>query len=333
MAETVISRTMKSLSEFFERAQEFHILVAGDVMLDKYVYGKVDRISPEAPVPVLQFQYSDSRLGGASNVALNVRRLGAKASIMGMVGEDAAGKDMLQMFKSEDIKDELVTVSDSATTTVKTRILGGHQHLLRIDEESHREITRTEALTLSKRLSEYLDADNVDAIILQDYNKGFLSAPMIRMMLEAAHRKGIPVCVDPKDTNFFEYEGVAIFKPNLRELRARLPFAVDVTKASLQDASKYLREDIKCEMTAITLSEHGIFLSRNGESGLFPTRPQMVIDVCGAGDAVISVLTLAYLMKANLHQMADLANVAGGVVCGEVGVCPVDVAIMKQLVG
>jgi rfaE bifunctional protein kinase chain/domain len=202
--------------------------------------------------------------------------------------------------------------------------------LLRIDEEKQRASSHVEANTMRKRVEDFFAANSVDAMILQDYNKGFLSAPMIRMLLELAHKHSVPVCVDPKDVNFFEYEEATIFKPNLRELRERVPFKVDVNNKSLLKAAAYLSEDVKCMISAITLSEHGIFLSGNGESGLFPTKARTVVDVCGAGDAVIAVLALAHLMGASLAQMADLANTAGGVVCSEVGVCPVDLEKMKK---
>jgi rfaE bifunctional protein kinase chain/domain len=321
---------MKTLSTFFEKTKDYHILVIGDVMLDCYLQGRVDRISPEAPVPVLQLQSSERRLGGAANVALNIRRLGAKASIMGIIGNDTTGEEMMQMFLSEGIDSTLITKAENARTTVKTRVLGGHQHLLRIDEEKHRDSSREEAVVLREKLEAFRSANAPDAIILQDYNKGFLSSPMIRMVLYFAQLYSIPVCVDPKHENFFEYTGVAIFKPNLRELRAKIPFAVETNKKSLSAAAGYLAENLKCGLSAITLSEHGIFLSRQGESELFPTHVRKVVDVCGAGDAVIAVLTLAHLMQTSLSEMATLANVAGGVVCGSVGVCPVDVGAMKE---
>ncbi len=324
---------MKIISEFFDRTKDYHILVVGDVMLDCYLRGRVDRISPEAPVPILQLESSERRLGGAANVALNIKRLGAKASIMGIVGNDSAGEEMLQMLIAENIDSSLITKSDSASTTVKTRVLGGHQHLLRIDEEKHRDSEREEAVVFREKLDTFRNTSPPDAIILQDYNKGFLSSPMIRMLLYFAHLYSIPVYVDPKHENFFEYAGVAMFKPNLRELRAKIPFAVEANKKSLLAAADYLAENLKCELSAITLSEHGIFLSKQGESGLFPTHVRKVVDVCGAGDAVISVLTLANLMGATLSQMATLANAAGGVVCGSVGVCPVDVEAMREEMG
>ena len=302
-------------------------------MLDRYMWGRVDRISPEAPVPVLQLQSSENRLGGAANVALNISRLGARVSIMGTFGNDPAGEAMLGMLQSEGINSSLVTGFNDAQTTVKTRVLGGHQHLLRIDEERHRESSREEAVILREKLDLFQRTDAPDAIILQDYNKGFLSSPMIRMLLYFAHLYSIPMCVDPKKENFFEYNGATIFKPNLRELRAKIPFPVEIQKESLLAATHYLGENLKCEISAITLSEHGIFLARQGEYGLFPTKARTVVDVCGAGDAVISVLTLAHLMGASLAQMATIANAAGGVVCEEVGVCPVNVEAMKEELG
>ena len=324
---------MQNLSEFFDRAKDYHILVAGDMMLDRYLWGRVDRISPEAPVPVLQLQSSESRLGGAANVALNLRRLGAGVSMMGMAGNDTAGDELMRMLSSEGIHSELIQRNGDVPTTVKTRVLGGHQHLLRIDEEVHRNTIEADVFDFQGKLDALMRDSLPDAIVLQDYNKGFLSPPMIDRLLNFAEAREISVCVDPKDENFFAYQGVAVFKPNLRELRAKMPFAVDVNEASLTKAADHLREKLKCGTIAITLSEHGIFLSSNGESGLFPTRARTVLDVCGAGDAVIAVLALGYLMDASPEQMATLANAAGGVVCGTVGVSPVEVEAMRREIG
>jgi rfaE bifunctional protein kinase chain/domain len=324
---------MDTLDDFFKRTGDYHILVIGDVMLDCYLTGRVDRISPEAPVPVLQLQSTESRLGGAANVALNLSKLGAKVSVMGIIGDDPAGNVLRNMLEAEGIGCSLLTKANDAKTTLKTRVIGGHQHLLRIDEEKHRESTRPEAVTFRQKLDALTAAERPHAIILQDYNKGFLSPPMIRMLLNYAKENQIPVAVDPKEVNFFEYNGVAIFKPNLRELRARVPFPIEANAHSLEAAATYLSENIRPQITAITLSEHGIYLASQSESGIFPTQVRTVVDVCGAGDAVIAVLALAHLMGANLGQMAALANAAGGVVCGEVGVCPVDVGRMREEIG
>ena len=319
---------MQALTEFFERTGAFHILVIGDVMLDRYIRGKVDRISPEAPVPVLLWQSTEDRLGGAANVALNVKRLGARVSLAGMVGDDRSGHTMRRILEAEGIAHPHLLTTPMATT-VKTRVIGGHQHLLRIDEEETGEISEVLAQELISRLSADFTRDLPDAIILQDYNKGFLTRHMIDAIFALAKAYDVPVAVDPKDANFFAFRGAAIFKPNLRELRAKVPFPVDVTPEALIRASEEINASLKSTLTAVTLSEHGIYLSLHGESGCYPTRVRTVVDVCGAGDAVISVITLAYLMNVSQKQMAELANTAGGVVCGEVGVCPVNVDKMR----
>ena len=320
---------MKTLSDFFEHTKDYHILVAGDVMLDCYLWGSVDRISPEAPVPVLQLKSSERRLGGAANVALNLAKLGARVSIMGIVGNDPAGQALVEMLAANQIDSTLLINASDAKTTVKTRVIGGHQHLLRVDEEKHRDSSRREAVIVREKLDNLNSSERPHAIILQDYNKGFLSSPMIRMMMSYAGGQRIPVCVDPKEENFFEYVGATIFKPNLRELRARVPFPVEISENSLREAARYLAENLKCNTAAITLSDQGIFLSRQNQSGIFPTKARTVVDVCGAGDAVIAVLTLGHLMGASLPQLGALGNAGGGVVCGEVGVSPVDLEAMR----
>jgi rfaE bifunctional protein kinase chain/domain len=321
---------MKSVTDFFTQTKNYHILVIGDVMLDRYIRGKVDRISPEAPVPVLQWQSTESRLGGAANVALNVKRLGARVSIAGLVGKDNSGSKMIELLAEEEIDHALLVHSEKAATTVKTRIIGGHQHLLRIDEERYHELEEAELEVFMTRLPLLWDQDPPDAIILQDYNKGFLTKNLITAVMSFAEVRGTPVAVDPKDLNIFTYTGVTIFKPNLRELRAKVSFPVEVDLPSLDKAAAEVKATLNARVTAVTLSEHGIFLSDRQQSGCYPTEVRTVVDVCGAGDAVISVITLAYLMGANLDQTAVLANTAGGVVCGEVGVCPVDVRRMKE---
>ena len=298
-------------------------------MLDRYIWGHVDRISPEAPVPVLQWQSTDSRLGGAANVALNINQLGAHASLMGVVGDDKSGTVIRKKLQEKNIDDTLVIGVSGVQTTIKTRILGGHQHLLRIDEEQPLDMQAEEVVQLRDALMSYCKQRKPDAIILQDYNKGFFTPPVIDMIMQSARTFKIPVFVDPKDENFFAFKGATLFKPNFKELAAKMPFAVDHSNTLIQQAAEHLFASLHCELAAITLSEHGIFLSDHQTSGIFPTRAQTVVDVCGAGDAVIAVLALAYLMQASLEQMALLANIAGGVVCEEVGVCPVDVSRMK----
>ena len=323
---------MQAGPDFFQRTRDYHILVLGDVMLDRYIHGTVERVSPEAPVPVLHWRTTENRLGGAANVALNIKRLGSRVSIGGVTGNDKSAITLREMLDKEGITRHLLATSETIPTIVKTRVLGGHQHLLRIDEEEPYEVEDHVFTGFMSGLLDLWERDRFDAIVLQDYNKGFLSGNLIHAVMEFAHQRSIPVAVDPKDENFFSFTGATIFKPNLRELKAQVPFPVNISDDSLIRATEYLRERLHCLVAAITLSEHGIFISTDSESARYPTKAQTVVDVCGAGDAVISVLTLGFLMGLPLSVMADLANTAGGVVCEHVGVCPVDVEQMSAII-
>ncbi|MDX1410477.1 MAG: PfkB family carbohydrate kinase, partial [Saprospiraceae bacterium] len=214
--------------------------------------------------------------------------------------------------------------------TTKTRVISGHQHLLRVDEESVYQLENDDAQRFRDQISHHLGSNRPDAVILQDYNKGVLSADVIAHILHETGEYGIPVMVDPKYAHFYDYRGVTMFKPNLRELRASVPFAVTIDKGSLDRAAEYLSERLKHVMTCVTLSESGIYIHDSTGSQIYPTVAHDVVDVCGAGDGVISVLTVAYLARLEASSMARLANVAGGLVCEEVGVSTVPLEGLKQ---
>jgi rfaE bifunctional protein kinase chain/domain len=321
---------MDWIARFLDDIQGRHILVVGDLMLDRYLWGRVDRISPEAPVPILHLESSHNRMGGAANVALNLAQLGCKSSLIGVAGEDPNGDHLLDLIVEAGIDGTSIERTGSNPTTTKTRVIAGNQHILRVDDEEILSQSDEHDLSFITRVSDFLHKNSPDAIILQDYNKGVLTKRVIAGILKEAEVLDIPVAVDPKYANFMSYAGVALFKPNLKELDAQFTYPVEPTKASLDRASHELRQTLGHEVSCITLSEHGLYIDTGQSSEIYPTTSREIVDVCGAGDAVISVLALGYLSALEPTQMAIVANVAGGAVCAHVGVTPITIDVLKK---
>jgi rfaE bifunctional protein kinase chain/domain len=306
-----------------------HILIVGDVMLDRYLTGTVSRISPEAPVPVVLQRTTDDRLGGAANVALNIRALGATPILCSVVGEDADGRALERMLPAAGMTTEGLIFSETRKTTVKTRVLGNNQQMLRIDQEDDHDLSEREAQALITCVLSLLANNPVQAVIFQDYNKGVLTRAVIEAVLPEARRRGILTAVDPKKHNFFAFRGADLFKPNLKEIRDSVPFQVLPEIASLKLASEYLRKKLDQRITMITLSEKGLFLESQKEASLYPTVARNVADVSGAGDTVISVASLGLAVGLELSVVAALSNLAGGQVCEYPGVVPVQREILE----
>ena len=306
------------------------VLVIGDVMLDRYLTGQVTRISPEAPVPVVLQEDTEDRLGGAANVALNLRALDAQPILCSVIGGDYDGEFMRRLLPTLGIRTDGIVESAARRTTVKTRILGNGQQMLRIDQENTYELDLVETQRLLGRVEELIETEGISAIIFQDYNKGVLTETVVRSVLEMIGVREILTAVDPKKSNFFVYEGVDVFKPNLKEVRDSVPFAVRTTLDSLNQADAYLRQKLNHQITMITLSEKGIYLNDGTNSRIFPTAERLVADVSGAGDTVISVGTLAFVAGFSPEWTAVLCNLAGGQVCEFRGVVPVRVDLLQR---
>ncbi len=315
-------------SDIFEAFNDLNVLVVGDVMIDRYVTGSVDRISPEAPVPVVHLQSREDRLGGAANVALNIKALGATPYLCSVIGTDRDGERFYDLLPQSGLPKKGVLQSAERITTVKTRILASSQQLLRVDEETTAELTPTDAQQFMTSLTNILDERNIHVILFQDYNKGVLSGEVIRSVMLEAIKRDIPTTVDPKFRNFWAYKHATMFKPNLKEIRSQLPIEVLPEAASLQRAADYLREKLDNMYALITLSERGLFIEKEGQSLMVGTRPRQIADVSGAGDTVISVASLALALGLPMQEIAILANLAGGQVCERLGVVPID---KKQL--
>lgn len=319
----------EQLDQLFNAFNQLTVLVIGDVMIDAYYWGKVERISPEAPVPVVQVNKKENRLGGAANVALNVKSMGAKAIICSVVGDGSKGDIFRTTLKENGFTTEGIIDSPSRMTTVKTRVISQGHHLIRVDEEMTSPLSATDQTHLLDCIQNILDRQKVDVIIFEDYNKGVLTTEVIRKVQEEATKRNIPTTVDPKKDNFFAYKGCTLFKPNLKELREGLQIDFDKNdEAALAAAIDQLTQQLGNAMTMVTLSELGVAVHRGGERVRIPAHQREIMDVSGAGDTVIAVASLVLAAGGDPAFMAALSNLAGGLVCEKVGVVPID---KKQL--
>ena len=307
--------------DLFDKFNGLGILVIGDVMLDSYVMGKVNRISPEAPVPIVSLENEDARIGGAGNVALNLLALGAKPIICGVIGEDSSGDKLLNLFEKNGISTDGLVKSIARKTTVKTRVISNKQQLLRIDSESTFPLLESEGIKLNDTIQNIIN-QGVDGIIFEDYNKGVLTDSVIQNTIKIAKEKDIPTAVDPKKENFLSYKGVSLFKPNLKELKEglNLNFDFNSNKDLFEKGIEVLEEKLQNEISFVTLSENGVFIKNQTEKYYVPAHMRSISDVSGAGDTVIAVATLCLISGASTKQIAEISNLAGGLVCEKSGV-------------
>ena len=309
--------------EELERFDGLKALVVGDVMIDAYSKGVVERMSPEAPVPIVSLTERFHRLGGAANVALNLKALGAEPIVCSIIGDDEPGKTLLQLMQEQGLEVKGLVSSNHRKTTVKHRILDGTRQLLRIDEEDCFDLTEVEHSILIHLIRQALEKQPVDVVVLQDYNKGVLTEKMIHEIIALCHQKNIPVVVDPKKKNFFAYQGATLFKPNAKELLEGLGVKAE-TIEELQQAMVSLQARLYCEYLMVTLSDKGVMILHDGRSHHLPAYPRNIVDVSGAGDTVLSVAALAVALELDTESIAQWSNIAGGLVCEEVGVVPID---------
>jgi rfaE bifunctional protein kinase chain/domain len=300
------------------------ILVAGDVMLDAYLWGSVDRISPEAPVPVVAVEKREERLGGAANVALNLKELGAVPLLCSVIGTDDSSKLFFTALKRSQISGAGIISSPKRITTVKTRVLSKSHQLIRYDTETTVELAADEEKKLLTVIARLIEKEKPAAIIFEDYNKGVLTERVIKEVIERAVAGNIFTAVDPKKKNFLTYKNVSLFKPNLREIREALHHdTLSITLPSLKEIHHELHRRLNNHITLITLSEHGVYYSDGKNSGIIAAHKRDIADVSGAGDTVIAVATLALVSGLSLKAAAETANLAGGLVCEHAGVVPV----------
>lgn len=313
----------KTIKEIFDAFDRQKVLIIGDVMIDAYIWGAVERISPEAPVPVVRATKRDYRLGGAANVALNVQALGAQPILCAVVGNDEAGTNLINRLQEKNMPTDGIVTSKSRPTTVKTRVLSGHQHVVRVDEETDKELNADEQAALIAKIDPLLQ--DIDVVVFEDYDKGVVTEDLIKHVVSAAQLKGIPTVVDPKKRNFLSYKGVTLFKPNLKELKEGLKLDFEKQdQGAIEMAVEQLIKEIDCEGALITLSERGVFINYQNETHLIPAHMREISDVSGAGDTVISLVSIAIALKLSPFLIAALSNLGGGLVCEHVGVVPID---------
>ncbi|MBL0103561.1 MAG: D-glycero-beta-D-manno-heptose-7-phosphate kinase [Bacteroidetes bacterium] len=321
----------KNLTELFNAFNKLNVLIIGDVMLDNYLWGKVERISPEAPVPIVSIQEKESRLGGAANVAINIRAMGANPILCSVIGNDVNGRSFIELMQQLDMSADGIFQSVDRKTTVKTRIIGNNHQMLRVDEEQEGEISVSERKQLLNRITNIISKKNIDVIIFEDYDKGIIGKTLIESINKIARQKGIPVAVDPKKKNFNFYKNVTLFKPNLKELREGMK--IDLDKNHMEELSKAvhkLSDEHNIDTALITLSEKGVFFAHGKDDKLLPAHIRTIADVSGAGDTVISVAALCLALETDVELMATLANLAGGLVCEKIGVVPIEKQLLLE---
>ncbi len=312
-----------SINQIFESFEKLKVLIIGDVMIDSYIIGKVERISPEAPIPIVNVRKRDKRLGGAGNVAMNIKSLGAEPILCAVVGKDSDGDDLIQLLKENQLIDNGIIQSTDRITTVKQRIMAGSQHIVRIDSEMDEVINQHETDLLLEKIE--ILSDNADVIIFEDYDKGVLTENLIKTTIEIAKKKGIPTIVDPKKRNFFNYIGADIFKPNLKELKEGLKIEINVNDIeSIKEVVEEAKNRLGVKGIFLTLSEKGVYIDFEGEKLNIAAHVRSIADVSGAGDTVVSIAALCLALKLTPKDIASMANLGGGLVCEHIGVVPID---------
>ncbi|HEX4878033.1 MAG TPA: PfkB family carbohydrate kinase [Chitinophagaceae bacterium] len=316
---------MIDFQQLFSSFADLKVGVIGDVMLDTYIWGKVDRISPEAPVPVVTLQKKEFRIGGAGNVALNCAALQAGVTILSVLGDDEEGQKLISLLNASGIDTAYLISSVDRVTTSKTRVISRNQQMMRLDAEVTDDLNEQLEDQLLEKIKLYISNESPDVIIFEDYNKGVLTETLVKNVLKVCREENIITAVDPKRKNFFSYNGVTIFKPNLKEVKDGLNLLIDeINDVKLSKIHAELSRILQHEISFITLSEKGVFFQQGKGFGIIPSHVRQVADVSGAGDTVIAVASLVYAATKNTRLMAEMANIAGGLVCEEVGTVAID---------
>ncbi|MDQ3536962.1 MAG: bifunctional ADP-heptose synthase [Bacteroidota bacterium] len=323
---------LDAIDKIFKAFDGLKVLIVGDIMVDSYIWGKVERISPEAPVPVVLIDKREKRMGGAGNVALNVQAMGAIPVLCSVIGDDPEADMLINLMNHSGLITDGIIRSEHRITTLKQRIISGSQHILRVDSESDKELSKEEEKVFLDKVKDFLP--DIDVIIFQDYDKGALNKLIIEEIIGLAKDKGIPTVVDPKKKNFLSYNGASLFKPNLKELKEGLKIDISNDLDKVKDAVVQLRKVMQFENSLITLSEKGVYIESEDENHHIPAHIRKISDVSGAGDTVISIAALCTALKLSPKFTAGLSNLAGGLVCEYVGVVPVNKeSLLKEAEG
>jgi D-glycero-beta-D-manno-heptose-7-phosphate kinase len=321
----------EDIEKIFSDFSKLNVLIIGDVMIDSYMWGKVNRISPEAPVPVVSVTKKENRPGGAANVALNVKAMGANPVLCSVIGEDLYGKLFLELLGNYGLSSEGIVTGINRTTTVKTRVIASSQQMIRVDEEQENDIETQDTEKLFAVIKILIETKKADVIIFEDYDKGIITPKLIKMVLQYAGEKNIPVTVDPKKKNFNNYKGVTLFKPNFKELKEGLKF--DYSIHDTEEIKALLNDFVVSNNFSgvlLTLSEKGVLYSNGKDTIHVPAHLRKIADVSGAGDTVITVASLCLALNLPQHFSASLANLSGGLVCESIGVVPIDKQKLKN---
>ena len=318
------------LLSLIDNLKQAPVLVIGDIILDRYLYGKVDRLSPEAPVPVLDFQKEELILGGAANVANNITTLGGTVTVCGLIGEDDHGIHFKNILKEASIGIDGIIADDTRPTIVKTRVIGGRQQLVRIDREKRHEIGDTQFQALQTFLENTIE--KYKAVVISDYGKGVITTRVLDLLRSLTEKTNIPVVVDPKDTHFSNYKGFTVVTPNLTEASLGAGFKIK-DRTTLLEAGNTLLSIMDCTSVLITRGSEGMSLFTQGNTVLdIPTRARGVFDVSGAGDTVVSTIALSLACGLSNIEAAHLANWAAGVVVAKYGTATVDKDELKAYI-
>uniref|UniRef100_UPI003216C22B bifunctional heptose 7-phosphate kinase/heptose 1-phosphate adenyltransferase n=1 Tax=uncultured Draconibacterium sp. TaxID=1573823 RepID=UPI003216C22B len=319
------------VNKIFEKFSQMRAIVIGDVMIDTYLWGKVERLSPEAPVPIVAVTKRENRMGGAANVSLNLQALGAEPVLFSVIGDDDKGKNFQELLDHKKIQRNGICVDPTRNTTVKNRIISNGKHIARVDEESIEQISREIEKWLINAITTEINTNPVDVIIFVDYDKGVITPTLFEAINTLAREKGILTAVDPKRRNFKKYKNVSLFKPNFKEFVEGTGFSLqkDDLKGIKKAAIKF-REKQNLDLIFVTLSELGVFISNGIKEKYYPAVIRDISDVSGAGDTVISVASLALTAGLTPKTMALMSNLAGGLVCESPGVVPIDIKQLKK---
>jgi len=316
-----------NFDELFNKFNGLKVLIVGDVMVDNYIIGKVDRVSPEAPVPVVDVTSFDSRLGGAGNVALNIKAMGGIPILCSVIGNDKEGEDLKNLLAKQGLTSRAILSSDKRKTTTKTRVLGNNHQLLRIDHEIKTEIDTLDSFLLDEHFNRELEV--ADVVIFEDYNKGVLHAKNIEKFIKKCNSINKPTIVDPKKSNFLTYKKTTLFKPNLKEIKEGLNIENNLDSIEeIIEAVALLESKLGNAISMVTLSERGVLIKKGEDFKIIPAHVRNIADVSGAGDTVVSVAALCLALNTNIETLAELSNLAGGLVCEKTGVVPIEKAAL-----
>jgi len=319
------------VEQVFSKFSELKVLVIGDAMVDNYLWGKVDRISPEAPIPIVTVTKQENRLGGAGNVSMNIQALGATPIMVSIIGNDEKGRIFSELMQEKKLPKQGIFVDPTRMTTVKTRIISGGQQISRVDHEISTLIDHEFEQLIFDRITTIVNSEHIDIVIFVDYDKGLITPWLIKNVIELAKSKQILLAADPKIRNFNNYQQVDLFKPNFKEFKEGLKLQVEKSDLEeLKRVSEKFKKENQIGLLFITLSELGVFLTNGVKQNYYPAEVRDIADVSGAGDTVIATASLCLAAGLPIPYMAQLSNLAGGLVCEKLGVVPIDPEQLKK---